>query len=294
MSEEVDSRPLFGTVKLYHPSGALVTLPVVGRWKESAKGFDYMAAFSAVSDMIGVGFTVNAPGLDDGEKKQEVGFIVRREKENQDRSLTPIIDLYSTNPAESFKFLSIYLNNDAQIEAFEKASGVKLASVKVFPGAAPERGKSKQSDAFITGVSPFPVIYGQNPQYDEAEAKKATQNDPYKVPKRVFIRWGNLPAPSETKVEHPAAKVNTESTAVDQKEVDRWVKFLAEYPSAQDLQHKFRIERGTHPCKLTRRKIWQTIDEYIQREGIEFRASDNSFIPPREVEQPAAGAPMPF
>lgn len=293
MSDESDPQ---GYVKLYHPSGALVTLPVVGRWKESAKGFDYMAAFSAVSDMIGVGFTVNAPGLEAGEQRNEVGFVVRCEKENQDRSITPILHFYSVNPAEGYKFLSIYLNTDAQVSAFERASGLKLTDLKTFPGAAPERGKSKQSDAYIRAVKPFPVVIGPNPVYDPELAKKATTESPYKVLKRVLIRYPNLPesAPSETKAEQPAAKVNTESTAVDQKEVDRWVKFLAEDPSAEELQHKFRIERCTHPCKLTRRKIWQAIDAYIQREGIEFRASDNSFIPPREVEQPAAGAPIPF
>lgn len=293
MSDESNPQ---GYVKLYHPSGALVTLPVIGRWKESAKGFDYMAAFSAVSDMIGVGFTVNAPGLDDGEKRQEVGFIVRREKENQDRSLTPIIDLYSTNPAESFKFLSIYLNNDAQVGAFERAAGVKLANVKVFPGAAPERGKSKQSDAFITGVRPFPVIYGQNPQYDEAEAKKATQNDPYKVPKRVFVRWGNLPAPSETKAEQPAAKVNTESTAVDEKIVSEWAKwFRNDEPNAADLQHKCRKELASISEKHTKRAVWREVEAYMQLSGIEFDRNSNSFADPVEAEeQPVTGAPIPF
>lgn len=289
-----------GWVKMYHPCGALVTLPVVSQWKDKAKGFDYLAAFTAVSDMIGVGFTVNAPSLDDGEKRQEVGFIVRREKENQDRSLTPIIDLYSTNPAESFKFLSIYLNNDAQVEAFERASGVKLTNVKVFPGAAPERGKSKQSDAFITPVRPFPVIYGQNPQYDEGEAKKATQNDPYKVPKRVFIRWANLPAgqTSETKAAGGAtpAKVNTESTAVDEKIVSEWAKWFRESePNAADLQHKCRTELATLSEKHTKRAVWREVEAYMGLSGIEFNRNANTFHDPVDAEeQPAQGVPIPF
>lgn len=299
MSDVPASPAVCGWVKLYHPCGALVTLPVVGQWREKEKGYDYSAAFSAVSDAIGCGFSVNAPGLEDGEVCKEVGFVVRREKENADRSLTPIIDLYSTNPAESFKFLSKYLNRDSDIDDFEKASGLKLTDLKVFPGASPERGKNRQAEPFIVKVKPFPVVIQPNPNYDEEEAAKATATSPYKVPRREFVRWPNVPdRPSETKVDHPREKPNmTAENAIDGLEVRKWVNFLNTSPNAAKLERECKEALPKIGDKWTKRACWREVEQYMESAGIEFDRNKNTFHDPVDVSQDdatPAGQAIPF
>src|SRR5579872_4382165 len=100
MSDENELNESTGWVRLYHPSGALVTLPVP---IDTRVVVCYRTAFDAVSSAIASGFTSTAPGLDAGEQKEEVGYVLRRSKSNQDKSETPIIDLYITNDAVKFK-----------------------------------------------------------------------------------------------------------------------------------------------------------------------------------------------
>src|SRR5688572_26104246 len=118
-------------MKLFHPAGVLCSLPIEG---DTLQGFNYGVAFQSVQAALAAGFTVNAPGLEAGEKREEVGYVLRREKENQDKSVTPIIDLYSPHDAVKFKILSVYLNKDEDVSAFEAASGVRLDKLKNFPG----------------------------------------------------------------------------------------------------------------------------------------------------------------
>lgn len=290
-----------GWVKLYHSSGALVTLPVFGQWKEKAKGYDYAAAFSAVSDAIGCGFTVNAPGLEHGEQREEVGFVLRMERENQDRTVTPMIQLYSSNPAESYKFLTIYLNNDDRVADFERASGLQLAKMGIMPGmAAPQRGKDRTADKLIVTVRPFPVIYEANPAYDPELAKASTNANPYKVPKRVFIRWGNLPAqvspPTGVKAEaeqpNPAPKpVNpATSEAVDQREYKWWLQLLENAPNGDTLTTHCRGRLKELNHEYTRRACYNAVCKYAAEQGIEYDPQGVRWVDPVE----AGDAPTPF
>lgn len=291
MSEPDNPTAVCGWMKMYHPSGALVTLPVFGQWKEKAKGWDYAAAFSAVSDAIGCGFTVNAPGLEEGTQQEQVGYVLRMEKTNQDRTDTAVIHLYSANPAESYKFLTKYLNTDQDIEDFERAAGIGLAKLPIFPGtAAPQRGKDKQADKMITKVNPFPVIYEANPAYDPKAAEAATQANPYKVPKRSFVRWGNLP------VGEPA-KVNTEpADVVDQYELKHWIEFLNASPTGKQLTAECHDRLPKINDKYTKRAAWSEVTKYIEYAGIEYDANKKTFHDPVDTAQEDVGtaAAIPF
>lgn len=182
-----DERANYGLVKLYTPSGVPVTLPV------TEKPLDYRGMMASVEAMLAAGFLVTAPGLEAGEQREEVGWVLRRTKTNDDKSKTPIIDLYSADDGMTWKVLSVYLNRDEDVAAFEHAAGTPLSALRSFPGtAAPERGASDESDQFIVRVPrPFGVVYVPNPKYSQAEADAATQDKPYRVPKKKFLRWAD-------------------------------------------------------------------------------------------------------
>jgi len=180
---------LSGWVKLYHPMGAQITIPLdleVAISPDRASNL-----MQSVSTLINSGFSVYAPGLEDGERYEEIGFVVRKEKENGDQTVTPVVDLYPANG--NFRLLAKYLNNDADLAQFEQATGLKLAKLPVWDGDnAIERGKSTKTDKYVTTLQkPVKIVWKFNPNYD------ADETDPKKKkPRRLFVRWADVvPAP---------------------------------------------------------------------------------------------------
>lgn len=182
-----------GWIKLYTDSGVQVTLPV------PPVPTEYIGMLANVKAALAAGFLVTAPGLEVGEEREDVGFLVRGIQENAGEE-TPFLLLYSSNEAMKFSFLKVYLNKPDDVADFEYASKMRLSEIPVYIGRdAPERGKSRQIDKFITQArQPFGVVYKQNPKWSEvdkaaAEAKKQS----YTVPRRKFVRWGEQRAKSE-------------------------------------------------------------------------------------------------
>lgn len=284
--ESLDQRCAW--VKLYHKSGALVTLPVPC----SVANLDcYVAAYAAVSGAIEAGFTVNMPGLEAGEEKEQVGYVLRREKQNADHSVTPIIDLYSPNDAVKFKVFSVYLNRDEDVEAFEKASGLSLDQLRVFPGtAAPERGANRQSDSFICKVNTFAVILKPNPKWNPDE-KDATK----KKPRRLFVRWDGQAVASDSPEANgkvTGEKVNTTSTtSVDHKLVDEWKQFLRKEPNEVALTASLKAMNQIK-CKYTWRAVWQEITEYAGYHGYDWDQENKKFVAPVDVKQDEDSIPF--
>jgi hypothetical protein len=176
----------FALTHLYHPgTGAKVSIPLDVQTiltTEQAK-----TLIASVDNLLQAGFTVNLPGLEDGENFEQIGFAVRREKANDDQTVTAIVDLY---PAQgNFRILGMYLNTaDDEIE-FQKATGLKLLSMPIFEGTPIERGKNPKQDKFVVALkSPVKLVYKQNPKWDGENDKKHS--------KRVFVRWEGL-RPSE-------------------------------------------------------------------------------------------------
>ena len=199
MSDEIGGKGVCAWTKAFHSSGLFVTLPV----PVNGENYDYAHAFRAVSLALEAGWLVNLPGLEAGEQREEIGYVLRRTKVNDDRSETPIIDLYPNHERATFKCFSHYLNSPDHVKAFEVASGVSLASLKNLPGATPERVGNWARDGFIVKAPrPFGVILEPNERYNESEAEAAKKaNKVYKVAKRVFVRWdGGGTAPKH--VEH--------------------------------------------------------------------------------------------
>lgn len=182
------AKTVCGWVKAFHSSGLLVTLPV----PVHGEHYDYASAFANVSAALAAGFTAALPGMEPGEEKEEIGWVLKRTKTNNDKSESPIIDLYSTHDKVTFKVFSKYLDSAEEIAAFEAASGLRVSALQNFPGtAAPQRGANKQSDAFILKVpKPFSVVMEPNPKFNDADADAArAANKAYPVPKKRFVRW---------------------------------------------------------------------------------------------------------
>lgn len=194
-TEAAEPRPECGWVKLYAKSGALVTIPV------TAAPLDYAAMAANVDAMIAAGFAVLAPGLEEGEEKETVAYLVHGQMDGRD-GITDFLLLYSANDAMKWSFLKVYLNKDEDVAAFEAASGMKLDAIPVYVGQdKPERGKNKMVDKFIIAArKPFPVVFKQNPKWTQEAADAAkSRNEMYTVPRRVFLRWADTPASSPPK-----------------------------------------------------------------------------------------------
>jgi hypothetical protein len=195
MDEQLNTN---GWTKLYHPCGAQVTLPVPVS--------DPAAGLTAVSAYLSAGWLVNAPGLEDGERVDDIGFVVKRVKANDDGSETPVIDLYP--PRANFRILGVYLNTPDDVKTFESACGVKLASLPLYEGDnAIERGKGPKTDKYVVSL-PHPVkaVFKANPKWEGDEDKKH--------PKRLFVRWGNsTPANGQPATEQKVVNGNGEQKA---------------------------------------------------------------------------------
>ncbi len=241
-----------GSVRLYHPCGVSVTLPV-------GVPCDYARAFADVARALAAGFLTAAPGLEAGEERDEIGYVLRCQKVNKSGRMSSRVHLYSTNSAVEFKVLSEWLDSDDEDHAFEQASGLRLATMKAFPAAAaPKRGESSASDEFIyKAPKPFYAVHIANPDYDEKEAEAfAARKETYKVSKRLFVRWepaaGSKPATPPAASSSPASPQTAggqQQSAGASREPQTASELASEYRFTVDDEGFERLER-------IREKLW--------------------------------------
>ena len=169
-------------VKLFHPSSAQVTIPL--RLDKPILVTEAQALMESVTSLLQAGFSVDAPGLEDGEHVEEIGFVVRRTKANADGTETPVVDIYPSRG--NFRLLGKYLNNEADIQAFETACGVNLNSLPLYEGDnSIERSKNAKMDKYVVTLKhPVKVIWKLNPRYDGENDKRNS--------KRLFVRWADI------------------------------------------------------------------------------------------------------
>lgn len=173
-----------GLMKLFHPRGVDVFVPAGLTMEDYA---NLLSTFDqAITDALAAGWALGSAPLEVGETKESIGFVVRREKENTDKSLTPLIDLYLAEESKKYSVLSVYLNKDEDVAAFEQVSGLRLTDLQVYIGANKiERGKSRQTDKLVfKAARPFGVVHKPNPKYDPDETDTTK-----KKPARLFVRW---------------------------------------------------------------------------------------------------------
>ncbi|MGD0610284.1 MAG: hypothetical protein ABSB41_02125 [Anaerolineales bacterium] len=173
-----------GWVKLFHPSSAQVTIPL--RLDKPILMTEAQVLMASVTSLLQAGFSVDAPGLEEGKHTEEIGFVVRRSKANADGTETPVVDLYPAHG--NFRLLGKYLNNEADIQAFEATCGLALKALPLYEGDnSIERGKNPKLDKYVAVlIRPVKVVWKLNPRYEGEEDKRN--------PKRLFVRWDSLPA----------------------------------------------------------------------------------------------------
>lgn len=206
--------------------------------------------------MVAAGLSVHEPGLNEGEQRESIAYVVRRAKLNDDGSETPVIDLYPEKL--SFKFLTIYLNTKDDEHAFERATGLKLTDIPYCNfKAAIERGKDGKDDLNYVRALPAAtgLIWKNNPRWEGENDKKH--------PKRLFVRWADIaaaPAPAAESapelrvVEKPATPKGGNDALVslkmrvlkdiDKTLTDAQIAILGEVPAFGDLD-SWRSKHGT-------------------------------------------------
>lgn len=269
MSEEHD-KPVCGWVKLYHPSGVLVTLPVACPVENLGRFTDhYQIAFGCVSAALEAGFLVTMPGIEAGEEIDEIGAAVKREKENRDKSTSFVIDLYANHEAVNHPVLTIYLDSAEEEAAFERATGLKLASMPLYEGTSKiKRGDNAKLDKKICAFPrPARVAFVPNAKYSEEEATKARANGKvYAVPKRKFSRWVDLPAP----IKEPTGD-EIEAT------VHEWGDFLRADPSVSQLNERLPRLKTMH--QTVKRRVWDNVKRHAELANLVFDEDRRVFMP---------------
>jgi len=169
----------------YLPNGAKVsfTFPIRNTFEA------YKEAVDITNKLLADGFMLTEPGLEAGEKKEQVGYVLRRSKDDG----TAVLDLYPANDKTSFRFVMCYLDTPEDIAEFENATGLVFKSLPVYEGDRMERGNNEKSNKYIVKVPQVTnAVIKDNPYYNptETDVKK-------KKPARLFVRWeGSQPTPT--------------------------------------------------------------------------------------------------
>jgi hypothetical protein len=196
----------YALTRLYHPKGPQVSIPL--SLMDELTIEQGMRLISSVDALLAAGWTVDAPGVEAGEKLAELGFVVRREKYNKDdRTRTPIVDLYENKDARrggAYKLLHIYLNTPDDVAAFEAATGMKLAQLPLYSGDAAIQRDTGKDEFVVKFARPVKMVYKDNPEYEGANDKKHQ--------KRLFVRWyDSRPLPAQNQ----PTSANTQATQAD-------------------------------------------------------------------------------
>lgn len=183
MSDETNPT---GWVKMYHSSGAQVTIPI-----SLSTAIDSNTAYritSSLESLLAAGLTVNMPGLENGENIEEIGWALRKKQKN-DRGESIRMELYPASPRLVKKCLIIYLDTPEQLKDFETATGLQVRSMPIYVGKdSPERGQDEATDQFIIKTPKVArAVWAENPAFDptETDINKKKQ-------KRLLVRWDGI------------------------------------------------------------------------------------------------------
>ncbi len=181
-----------GWVKLFHPAGVQCTIPLSLSGAFTAEQAEEL--LTSVSNLLNAGWLVDMPGLEPGETREPVSYLARRQKINDDKTKTDVIDVYCGDG--KFKTVHLYMNDAEDFAQFTDAFGIQVGKLPIWEGDQPiERGKKPERDReFLIPVSGsgVDVVWTLNPRYEGENDKKHA--------KRLFVRWERRrpkPAPSE-------------------------------------------------------------------------------------------------
>jgi hypothetical protein len=259
-------------IKLYHHRGVEVRIPL-HCGLEPLPLAHFAALVGSIDNALSAGLLLQAPGLEEGETREMIGSVVHREKENEDGTITPIVDLYVDDDRMEYSILSVYLNHDKDAAAFERASGMKLAGIPVYVGAGKlQRGASRQTDKMILKApKPFALAWKPNPRHNPEETDSTK-----KKPKRIFSRWPDL-AP-ETAANEPVAAVKP---VEEHPLVVEWIVWLGTEPTLLELNERLPQYKSL-PMGPDKQRINGLLTAYARNNGWAFDATTVRFIVARK------------
>jgi hypothetical protein len=145
----------YALTHLYHPgAGAKIDIPL--DLSSELTQAQALILIRSVDNLLSAGFTVNMPGLENGELVEEVAFVSRRTGNDS----TPILAFYVAHPKMLKKFLHEYMDTPEQITAFENASGMKFGNLPIFDGDKDITKDQRNAAKYIIPTSPFKVVFG--------------------------------------------------------------------------------------------------------------------------------------
>lgn len=168
-------------VNLYHPTGALVTIQLTNH---PITQEDVERLLADINTLTTCGFSVTAPGLEDGQYSEEIDAVERREGSDG----TSIIDFYSSNARLTKKFLHAYLNSPQDIDRFEKAAGIKLDAITVYDGDSACERNSTKATKYIKQISPITVVYEISQKWQRWKDAGGEGKEPQK---KYLVRYGS-------------------------------------------------------------------------------------------------------
>jgi hypothetical protein len=176
--------PITGWTRLYHPAGVQVTIPIPLEKPISTE--TAQSALTSVSSLLDAGWLVEAPGLEEGEQKQEVVSVSRRESKDS----TPILAFYLAHPKTIKKFLHHYLNTQEDVQAFEAATGLRLNAIPLWPGERDVDKDHKDANKYIVPLPrPIQIIWEINPKWQQWSAEGGKSTGAIEPHKRILIRY---------------------------------------------------------------------------------------------------------
>ncbi len=183
--------PITGWTRLYHPAGVQVTIPIPLEKPISPE--IAQSALTSVSNLLDAGWLVDAPGLEEGEQKQEVVAVSRRESKDS----TPIVAFYLAHPKMLKKFLHSYLNTQEDVQAFEAATGLQLNSIPLWPGERDIDKDHREAGKYIIPLpQPLHIVWAINPKWQQWNAEGGKAAGVVEPHKRILVRYDVAQAPS--------------------------------------------------------------------------------------------------
>jgi len=212
------SEASFTAFRMYDKNGLQFTLsfPLLCANAAEFDDEDAQSVHHVIEVALRNGFTIRAPETVGDEKIETIGWLCRRSSMSNSGEEVPAIDIYpdSDNPEVKYKLLTIYLNKESDIEAFERATGWKLTDLPYYEGKPLERYE-KLATKYLRQPQRIPLRVGllNNPKYNPEETDSSK-----KKPRYLFNRWIEIPSnptprPSEApKPERNESKPSTVTT----------------------------------------------------------------------------------
>ena len=149
------------------------------------------SANTQIAALAANGYTPNAPGLEAGERTEEITSVCRREFVGRDSKQKRVLDMWAENG--QYLQYSHYMDSAADYEAFTLATGMDFDKLPLHKGvAAAARRDPNTEDMIVDLPRPVKVVYKVEGLTDKGKEKKE------------FIRWHGItpaaPAPQPANV----------------------------------------------------------------------------------------------